>query len=103
MPLSGSWFASAPGNGVSIAGFRSTPMMQAERAIAHSMQPAIETDRLLLRPFSLDDAPAFFELNSNREVVRYTGDPRLPCVEEARRSASASCPTTPGTVMVAGR
>lgn len=34
----------------------------------------IETPRLILRPFEARDAQALFELNSNREVLRYTGD-----------------------------
>lgn len=35
----------------------------------------IETPRLLLRPFTLDDAPAIHELTSDPEVVRYTARP----------------------------
>jgi RimJ/RimL family protein N-acetyltransferase len=45
----------------------------------------IETARLLLRPFSPDDAGAFFELNSDPEVVRYTGGDSLGSVAEARQ------------------
>lgn len=48
-------------------------------------QPIIETDRLLLRAFSPDDAPAFYRLNSNPDVVRYTGGDGLGSVEEARQ------------------
>ncbi len=34
----------------------------------------LETPRLLLRKVILDDAPFFYELNSNPLVVKYTGD-----------------------------
>jgi ribosomal-protein-alanine N-acetyltransferase len=34
----------------------------------------IETDRLILRPFTMDDAAAVLEFSSNPEVQRYTGD-----------------------------
>lgn len=33
-----------------------------------------------------DDAPTFFALNSNPEVMRYTGEPPLESVEQARRA-----------------
>ncbi len=45
----------------------------------------IETTRLLLRPFREEDAPAFFELNEDPEVIRYTGNRPFHDVEEARR------------------
>ena len=34
----------------------------------------LETDRLILREFSEDDAEDLYRLNSDREVLRYTGD-----------------------------
>lgn len=34
----------------------------------------LETDRLILRPGTLEDVPHLFELNSDYEVVRYTGE-----------------------------
>ena len=34
--------------------------------------PIVETERLLLRPVSLDDAEAMFEYASDRENTRYT-------------------------------
>ena len=34
--------------------------------------PSIETERLLLRPVTLDDAEAMFEYASDRENTRYT-------------------------------
>jgi RimJ/RimL family protein N-acetyltransferase len=39
------------------------------------MQVIIETERLLLREFTLDDAELVYTLNSDPEVTRYTGDP----------------------------
>lgn len=43
----------------------------------------IETPRLWLRRFTLEDAPEFFVLNSNPDVVRYVGERPLATVEEA--------------------
>ncbi|MCO6490065.1 MAG: GNAT family N-acetyltransferase [Phaeodactylibacter sp.] len=48
----------------------------------------LETPRLLLREFAEDDAPHFFELNEDPEVVRYTGDPPFASIEEARQFLS---------------
>jgi [ribosomal protein S5]-alanine N-acetyltransferase len=45
----------------------------------------LETDRLCLWEFVEEDAQAFFELNSNPDVVRFTGDGPLTSVEEARK------------------
>jgi len=44
-----------------------------------------ETPRLLLREFREEDAPYFFDLNEDPEVVRYTGDPPFASLEDARR------------------
>ncbi len=44
----------------------------------------VETDRLWLREFVPEDAAATFELGSNPLVQRYTGDPVLMSVDEAR-------------------
>ncbi len=38
------------------------------------MKTIIETERLALREFKQSDAKVFFELNSNPEVMKYTGD-----------------------------
>ncbi|WP_346838815.1 GNAT family N-acetyltransferase [Microbulbifer sp. SAOS-129_SWC] len=43
----------------------------------------LETERLQLRKFTLDDAQEYFQLNSNAEVVRYTGQAPLASVAEA--------------------
>lgn len=39
-----------------------------------SIVPSLETPRLLLRPITVVDAPAMYELNSDPEVMRYTGE-----------------------------
>ncbi len=44
----------------------------------------IETPRLILREFTLDDAYKIWELNSDQEVIKYTGDPPFESVEKAR-------------------
>jgi len=43
-----------------------------------------ETERLELRRFSLGDAPGFFSLNEDPEVIRYTGDVAFADENEAR-------------------
>ncbi|MGB5229528.1 MAG: GNAT family N-acetyltransferase [Eudoraea sp.] len=43
-----------------------------------------ETPRLLLREFVLDDAENIWELNSDPEVIKYTGDPPFASVKMAR-------------------
>ncbi len=45
----------------------------------------IETERLLLREFTLDDAPGYLALNGDPEVLRYTYDPPMQTLEDARR------------------
>ena len=49
------------------------------------MNPSIiiETERLIIREHVLSDAPFFFELNSNYNVVKYTGDVAFNNLEEA--------------------
>ena len=48
------------------------------------MLVVIETDRLLFRRFTEDDAPLLYDLNLDPEVIRYTHDP-LTDVEHARK------------------
>ena len=43
----------------------------------------ISTSRLILREFDAQDAEALFRLNSNPDVLRYTGDEPFPDVEAA--------------------
>ena len=44
----------------------------------------IETERLILRPFNMDDAEAVYEFNSNTEVIKYTGGELLNSLERAK-------------------
>ncbi|MGA8279132.1 MAG: GNAT family N-acetyltransferase [Rhodanobacteraceae bacterium] len=46
----------------------------------------IETNRLILRKFTLDDVEGYFRLNSNPGVVRYTGDDPFSSLEDARQT-----------------
>ena len=46
-------------------------------------QQVIETERLLLRPFTSDDAAAWLPLISLPEIIRYTGDTPARSVDEA--------------------
>lgn len=39
------------------------------------MNVVLETERLLLRTFTVEDAPLIYELNLDPDVTRYTGDP----------------------------
>jgi [ribosomal protein S5]-alanine N-acetyltransferase len=39
------------------------------------MNVVIETERLLLRTFTMDDAPLIYDLNLDPDVIRYTLDP----------------------------
>lgn len=52
--------------------------------ISVTMNVIIETERLLLRTFTLDDAELVYNLNLDPDVIRYTGDP-IEDVEHARR------------------
>ena len=44
----------------------------------------IETPRLILREWTIDDAEALFQLNSDPAVIRYTGDDHFESVEHSR-------------------
>ena len=44
----------------------------------------IETERLILREYTEADAPAFFRLNSDPEVMRYVPDEMMTNVDQAR-------------------
>ena len=52
--------------------------------MSHPAKPLIETPRLILREFELDDAFDIYKLNADPEVIRYTGDPPFETVESAR-------------------
>jgi RimJ/RimL family protein N-acetyltransferase len=45
-----------------------------------------QTDRLLLRAMTVDDADALFAINSDPDVMRYTHEPMLSSTEEARQA-----------------
>ncbi|MBL0328603.1 MAG: GNAT family N-acetyltransferase [Bacteroidetes bacterium] len=45
----------------------------------------LETPRLYLREFTLDDAQILIDLNSNPNVTRYTGDGPVKDLQEAQR------------------
>ena len=48
------------------------------------MKTILETDRLLLREFTADDAEAFFAFNGDSEVMRHTGETPSTSVSEVR-------------------
>lgn len=47
------------------------------------MKQVAETERLILREFSLEDAQDFYELNLDEEVMKYTADYVFQSVEES--------------------
>lgn len=53
--------------------------------ITDKMDKILETERLYLRGFKIDDAQLLIDLNSNPNVVRYTGDGAVKNLEEAKR------------------
>jgi len=52
------------------------------------MHIILETDRILLREFQIEDYKSVFEFSSNKEVARYTGDKVLESEDEAKRIIS---------------
>ena len=44
----------------------------------------VETERLIMRESVIEDAQALFEMNSDPEVMKYTGDIVFPSVDEMR-------------------
>jgi ribosomal-protein-alanine N-acetyltransferase len=45
----------------------------------------LETPRLVLREFDIDDAKSFYELNLNPNVIKYTGNSAFKDIDEAKR------------------
>ena len=45
----------------------------------------LTTDRLILRPFTIEDVPAQYEMNLDPEVSRYTGDGGVVGIDEIER------------------
>lgn len=57
------------------------------------MQPVvflIETERLLLREITLDDSEAMFQLYSDPEILKYTGEPLTHSLEEMEKAIQSS-------------
>ena len=54
------------------------------------MDKIIDTGRLILRRFTLDDLPAFYQLCSRPEVIRYAQGTPLASLEEARAFMQAA-------------
>ena len=50
------------------------------------MQIIASTQRLYLREFSVDDAIHFYEMNSDQDVLKYTGDKPFSSLNEAEQS-----------------
>lgn len=49
------------------------------------MSIILETERLLLRKFTLDDVEAVFEFGSSEKVSRFTGEPPLQNLKQAEK------------------
>ena len=49
------------------------------------MKPLFETDRCYLRPFEKGDGYHFYHINSDSEVLKYTGDVAFNSLEDAHR------------------
>ncbi len=45
-----------------------------------------DTDRLQHRAWTSDDAEMFFALNSDPNVLRYTGEPAFESLDQARQA-----------------
>lgn len=50
--------------------------------------PTLQTERLVLRPFSDADVEPLFRLMQDRDVVRYVGDRRIPTLPETWRAVA---------------
>ncbi len=48
------------------------------------MKPILETNRCYLRELSINDAQHFYDLNTDEEVIKYTGDKAFDNVFEAK-------------------
>lgn len=53
------------------------------------MNLLMETSRLVLRPFTVEDATIMYALNSDPEVLKYTGDKQFESIAETRRFLEA--------------
>ncbi|MBT8195558.1 MAG: GNAT family N-acetyltransferase [Bacteroidia bacterium] len=50
------------------------------------MKALIETERLILREITLDDTEDMFNLDSNPEVQKYTGEPVVESIEDIEKA-----------------
>jgi len=48
------------------------------------MKKILETERLLLREFQVNDAKKIYELNTDLEVIKYTGDTSFESIQQAK-------------------
>ncbi len=48
----------------------------------------MQTERLYFREFTMDDAPLLMDLNSDPDVIRYTGDKLITDLEEYKKILS---------------
>jgi [ribosomal protein S5]-alanine N-acetyltransferase len=53
--------------------------------VERAMSIILETERLILREYTEEDAPAFFLLNTDPEVMRYVPDEPMKSVDQARQ------------------
>ena len=49
------------------------------------MTSLIETERLILRRFTINDYKEVYEFGSNKEVQKYTGDTMIPSLDHAKK------------------
>jgi hypothetical protein len=52
--------------------------------------PRLETERLLLRWFTLDDLDVFNELGTNPQIIRYIGNQPFASLEVAKETLTAA-------------
>ena len=52
------------------------------------MKFILETERLLLREFDISDAEKMYQLNSDPDVIKYTGDGPFESIESTARFLS---------------
>ena len=49
------------------------------------MKPILETPRFILKEFSEEDAVGFYQMNLDKEVMKFTGDQPFESVEKAKQ------------------
>ena len=61
------------------------PLFQMKKFIFKMMNfKPIETERLILRPVTMDDAQDFFEMDSNPNVHKYLGNNPVKTIEQSK-------------------